>query len=239
MSIYAHLRRCVTSIALLCALFGLSSANAEGGEQPTLGDRFVAGTHYEVLEIPVNTRQADKIEVIEMFSYACNHCANFDPYIQAWKTVQPEDVDFHPVPAIFNADWERLAQAFYTAETLGVTDKIHTDMFLAIHERNQDVRRPEVLAPLFNKLAEVPEGDFMSAFNSFSVRSRVQQAKAMVRAYRIDGVPSMIVNGKYIVDGKMAGGNVRMLDVVDFLVAKERESQPTAAEQETASTQGE
>ena len=194
-------------------------------EEALLSERFVAGTHYEVIDIPVDTRDSDKVEVVEMFSYACIHCFNFDPYVKSWQTRQPEDVDFHLVPAIFNSDWERLAQAFYTAESLGVREAVHERLFEGIHTRQEDVRQAEILAPIFADTADVQESDFMAAHGSFSVRSRVQQAKALARAYKITGVPTMIVNGKYRIDGRMAGGNAKMLEVVDFLVEKERASQ--------------
>ncbi|MDG2277343.1 MAG: thiol:disulfide interchange protein DsbA/DsbL [Pseudomonadales bacterium] len=194
-------------------------------EESVLGERFVAGTHYEVLEIAVDTRDADKVEVVEMFSYACIHCFNFDPFVKSWHARQPDDVDFYAVPAIFNSDWELLAQAFYTSESLGVTDQVHDRMFEGIHTLNEDLRQAGVLAPIFEELAGVNELDFNAAYKSFSVRSRVQQAKALVRAYKITGVPTMIVNGKYRIDGRMAGGNAKMIEVVDFLVAKERQSQ--------------
>ena len=190
-----------------------------------LSERFVAGTHYEVIDIPVDTRDSDKVEVVEMFSYACIHCFNFDPYVKSWQARQSEDVDFHLVPAIFNSDWERLAQAFYTAESLGVRDAVHERMFEGIHTRQEDLRQAEILAPIFADTADVNESDFMAAHGSFSVRSRVQQAKALARAYKITGVPTMIVNGKYRIDGRMAGGNAKMLEVVDFLVAKEKAGQ--------------
>ena len=213
-------RICQWLTGVLAGLMVMVSQAQE--EAPLIGERFVAGTHYEVLDIPVDTRDAKKVEVVEMFSYACIHCFNFDPYVKAWQARQPEDVDFRPVPAIFNDDWERLAQAFYTAEALGVKDKVHERMFEGIHSNNEDLRQASLLAPIFNELGGVNEADFNAAHKSFSVRSRVQQAKALVRAYRITGVPTMIVNGKYRVDGRMAGGNAEMLEVVDFLVAKER-----------------
>lgn len=208
-------------VALLLASFFASSVQAE---ESILGERFVAGTHYEVIDIPVDTRDAEKIEVVEMFSYACIHCFNFDPYVKSWHARQAEDVDFQLVPAVFNSDWERLAQAFYAAESLGVRADLHERLFEGIHTRNEDLRQAEVLAPIFADVAGVAEADFNAAHGSFSVRSRVQQAKALARAYKITGVPTMIVNGKYRIDGRMAGGNAKMLEVVDFLVAKERAS---------------
>ena len=127
---------------------------------------------------------------------------------------------------MFSPDWELLAQAYYTAETLGVRPAVHTAIFDGIHQARQDLRRPDLLAELFETHADVSAEDFSAAYNSFSVRSRVQQAKAKTRAYRVTGVPSMVVNGKYMVDGQLAKGNARMLEVVDYLVGLE---QPTDA----------
>jgi len=184
---------------------------------------FVEGVHYEKLPIEVDTKNDQQIEVVEVFSYACIHCFNFDPMIDAWHERQSADeVTFSRMPAIFSSDWELLAQAYYAAETLNVNDAVHTPMFEGIHVKNQDLRRVPLLVDLFNDAAEVSEEDFKTAYNSFSVRSRVQQAKARGRAYRITGVPSIVVNGKYRIDGKMAGSNTKMLEVVDYLVTLEQ-----------------
>jgi thiol:disulfide interchange protein DsbA len=215
----------IIATALAGSLFVSMQAGAE---------EFVEGTHYEVLPIGVETRDPAKVEVVEVFSYACIHCFNFDPYVEAWKAQAGDNVLFYRVPAVFNNDWELLAQAFYTAETLGVSDAVHMPLFEGIHNKQQDLRQPAVLAPLFEEYASVQEEDFLTAHNSFSVRSRVQQAKAKTRAYRVTGVPSVIVNGKYRVDGKMAGGNVKMLQVVDFLVAKEAQQTQNAAKDASA-----
>ncbi len=185
---------------------------------------FVEGEHYQVLPISVETSDPSKVEVVEVFSYACVHCYNFDPYVEAWQRQVSGDVAFRRVPATFNSDWELLAQAYYTAEALGVNEAVHMPLFEGIHEKRQDLRKTDLLADLFETEAGVNPDDFSTAHGSFSVRSRVQQAKAKTRAYRITGVPSMVVNGKYLVDGKLAGGNVKMLEVVDFLIAKEAQA---------------
>ena len=212
----------VNILSKITIIFALSWSLHANAQDSLLGERFVAGTHYEVIDIAVDTRDPEKVEVVEMFSYACIHCFNFDPYVKSWQARQSDDVDFHLVPAVFNSDWERLAQAFYTAESLGVRDDVHERMFAGIHTHNEDLRKAEILAPIFAEVADVAEADFSAAHSSFSVRSRVQQAKALARAYKITGVPTMVVNGKYRVDGRMAGGNAKMLEVVDFLVAKEK-----------------
>lgn len=185
-------------------------------------ESFTAGTHYEVLPVPVKTADASKIEVVEMFSYACVHCFSFDPSLEGWRAVAPADVSFRRTPAVFNKDWELLAQVYYTGEVLGVVDKVHTPIFNALHMESLDLRDPRLVAELFEKHASIKPEQFNDVYNSFSVRSRVQQAVGKGKAYRITGVPTLIVNGKYRVDGQMAGNNTKMLEVVDFLIAKER-----------------
>ena len=207
-------RRMWVLASMLLAFASVPVAQAE--------EAFTAGTHYEVLPIPVKTADETRIEVVEMFSYACVHCFSFDPSLEGWRAAAAADVEFRRMPAVFNKDWELLAQAYFTAEVLGVVEKVHTPIFNAIHMEGSDLRDARLLAQLFEKHAAIPADQFNDTYNSFSVRSRVQQAVGKGKAYRLTGVPTLIVNGKYRVDGQMAGNNTRMLEVVDFLIAKER-----------------
>ncbi|MCZ6656725.1 MAG: thiol:disulfide interchange protein DsbA/DsbL [Gammaproteobacteria bacterium] len=182
------------------------------------------GVHYALLPVPVDTQTPEQIEIVEVFSYACVHCYTFDPLLDEWLAGLPDDVGFRRIPATFNKTWGLLAQVFYTAQVLGVREAMHMPIFRAIHEPEEalDLRKQEFLEQLFREIGQVDPADFNNAFGSFSVRSRVQQADAHGRAYRISGVPSLIVNGKYRVDGTMAGGNANMLKIVEYLVAQER-----------------
>ncbi len=183
---------------------------------------FQEGVHYQRLPVPVETEDASKVEVVELFSYACIHCKNFDPTLEAWRSEQADDVLFRRVPAIFNETWELLAQAFYAAEVLGIGEKVHQPIFRALHDRGVNLANPSLMAELFQEVGEVAPEEFTQVFNSFSVRSRVQQADAHGRAYRVTGVPALIVDGVYRIDGKMAGNNTKMLEIVDFLIAERR-----------------
>ncbi len=189
---------------------------------PTLAaePQFREGEHYARLPVPVETADPQEVEVVEVFSYACIHCKNFQPAMDAWREGKPEYVDFHRMPATFNQTWAALAQSFYTAEALGVTEQVHEPIFRAIHERGVNLADPELMAEMFESAAGVSPEKFKQVHNSFSVRSRVQQADARGRAYRLTGTPTLIVDGLYRVDGRMAGGNADMLEVVDFLVAQ-------------------
>lgn len=210
------------SATLLAALLCVSSVSGWAAEAP-----FEEGVHYERLPVPVATRAEDAIEVLEVFSYACIHCRNFDPFVEAWRETLPEDVAFRRVPAPFFRG-EPLARAYYTAEVLGVLDRVHEPIFRAIHEHRANLRDPELLAALFEAAAEVPAEDFATAFDSFSVRSRVAQGRAQIDVLPSSNVPTMVVAGRYWLNGELAGSNAEMLPVVDYLVGLERRRRGTA-----------
>jgi len=182
---------------------------------------FEEGTHYQRIAVPVATADPARVEVVEAFSYACIHCKTFEPALEEWIAEQGKGVAFVRLPAIFNATWQLFAQAYYTAEVLGVTDRVNLPIFKAIHEQGMDLRDPGAMALLFETFAGVPRTDFDQVYYSFGVRSKLQQAQAKSRAYGITGTPTMIVDGTFRTDGQMAGSNAMMLQVVDYLVAKQ------------------
>ena len=187
-------------------------------------DEFIAGQHYEVLEVSVGSIAPDSpIAVEEVFSYLCIHCYSFDPSVEAWQSSQNSEVSFSRVPAVFNRAWALMAQVFYTAEGLGVGEELHEKLFKAVHVDRLNFADEDVLEDFIVRNTDLDSESFRGVFESFSVSTKVRQADAKTRAYQVTGVPTMVVNGKYRIDGKMAGGNKEMLEVVDFLVAKEQE----------------
>lgn len=179
------------------------------------------GKHYDVLPYPVRTRDESKVEVVELFWYGCPHCYTFNPIIHAWSGKQSGDVDFWLSPAVFGKDWKTHAQAFYALEALGIQEKMHQPLFDALARDHKRLTSEDKLAEFFVGQG-VDEADFRKAFNSFSVKSKVDQADARGKSYRAAGVPALIVNGKYRVSASTAGSNESMLQVVDFLVERER-----------------
>ena len=180
------------------------------------------GVHYHRLPVAVDTLDPERIEVTEVFGYACVHCYRFDPILENWLSRLPGDVAFRRVPAVFNETWALLGRMFYAAESLGVGEEMHMPLFEAIHERGLDLRRVEMAEELFEFEARVEPDDFQAALNSFSVATRLRQADALGRVYRVTGVPSLVVNGKYRIDSGDAGGYVGMLRIADFLIDMER-----------------
>jgi protein dithiol oxidoreductase (disulfide-forming) len=193
-------------------------------------ERFVAGTHYTELKAPVNTNDASKVEVLEVFWYGCSHCFRFEPLITNWEATKPADVDFGRFPAMWNGLMEVHAQVYYTAEAMDALDIVHEHIFNAINIEGNRLQNEGQIGALFAKYG-INEDDFGKAFNSFSVRTKVNQAKKRMQDYEIRSTPNMIVNGKYLVTtGEAVRTQADMLEVVDFLVEKERQQLSSAGE---------
>ena len=193
-------------------------------------ERFVAGTHYTELAAPANTNDSSKIEVLEVFWYGCSHCFRFEPLIANWEATMPADVDFGRFPAMWNGLMEVHAQVYYTAEAMDVLGIVHEHVFNAINIEGNRLQNEGQIGALFAKYG-INEEEFAKSFNSFSVNTKVKQAKQRMQAYEIRSTPNMIVNGKYLVaTGQSVLTQADMLDIVDFLVEKERQQLSSAGE---------
>jgi len=185
---------------------------------------FDEGIEYQTLANPQPTVEKGKIEVLELFWYGCPHCYQLEPELNAWLEKKPDDVVFVRLPAVLGPSWEPHARAFYTAQLLGVLEKVHKPIFERMHKDRKPVRNVADVKKIF--MAQGVSGqDFDNTYKSFAVITRTNRAKQAVRLYGITGVPALVVNGKYRTTAKLTGGNRKMLDVVDFLVRKEREAQ--------------
>ncbi len=174
------------------------------------------------LIIPVQPTQTDnKIEVLEVFWYGCPHCYDFEPYVEKWLENLPEDVEFRRMPGIFNKNWIPHAKAYFTAEKLGVLDKIHNPLFNALHKERKRIYNEDELKDFF--VAKGVDGDkFTKVFNSSEIETKFKQAFVMGKRYKITGVPAVIINGKYMTSGSMSGSYENLLKTIDELIAKER-----------------
>ena len=187
-------------------------------------ERYVAGTHYTELSVPVNTNDSSKIEVIEAFWYGCSHCFRFEPLINDWASKLPEDVDFMLFPAMWNALMKVHGQIYYAAEALDAVNIVHEPVFNAINVQGNRLQNERQISALFVEHG-ISEEDFERAFNSFSVRTKVNQAEKRMQDYQIRSTPNMVVNGKYLITtGENVPTQEAMLEVVNFLVEKERQA---------------
>ena len=191
-------------------------------------DNLTAGTDYEMVVPPLPGETDGKAEVIEFFWYGCPHCSHFEPSVRSWAANLPDNIHFVRVPAVFNnPTWKLHAQAFYTAEVLGIMDKFHPAMFAAWHEQKRHLITEDQLQAFFAELG-VSEEDFRKTFNSFAVQTKVRRAADLTKRSGIDGVPTIMVNGKFRVNGTLAGSYERMLSITEDLAKMEAKSQAVA-----------
>lgn len=185
-------------------------------------EKYVAGTHYIELKAPVNTPDDSKIEVLEAFWYGCSHCFRFEPLVADWEAKAADDVDFRRYPAMWNALMKIHAQIYFTAEAMDAIELVHEPVFDAINVEGKRLQNEKLIGDLFEEHG-IARADFEAAFNSFSVRTKVNQAEKRMQDYEIRSTPNMIVNGKYLITtGEAVRTQAEMLEVVDFLVDKER-----------------
>jgi len=184
-------------------------------------EEYVAGKHYEILDSPSVTRDPSKVEVVEVFWFGCNHCFALESYILPWKKTLPKDVDYWKSHATWNPTLKIHARLFYSAKALGIEDKIVPGAFTAIQREGRFLTGNSELEYFFKGFG-VEKEKYLSVSNSFGVNNAVKQADNRMRQWTITGVPTLIVNGKYKVSGTREVGTDRLLDVVDFLIEKER-----------------
>lgn len=201
----------------------LVAANATAAtDAPTTG-RFELGVHYERLSPTQPTSSnPDQVEVCEVFWYGCPHCNALDPMIEQWRNQQPDYVHFVRVPALWNPTLQIHARMFYTAQELGKGEEMHAAFFREIHERGNLLDTEAAIQAFFGQFG-VDAAAFKTAWDSVAVNAKLQRADELNRRYRINSVPTMVVNGKYTTDGPMAGSYEALLALVDELVAAERE----------------
>ncbi|MEH6471504.1 MAG: thiol:disulfide interchange protein DsbA/DsbL [Halopseudomonas sp.] len=188
---------------------------------PLQAQEFNEGEHYTKLPKVVRTQDPGKVEVVEIFGYWCPHCNDFERYLDPWKKQQSAEVDFKHLPAVFRANQTEFAKAYYVSVALGVEHEAHSALFSLIHQQRSWINNKEQSRDFFADFG-VSEADFNKAYGSFSINSQLSLAKKKATEYRISGVPSMVVNGKYLVTAGTAGSQKKMLEVVDYLVAQEQ-----------------
>jgi thiol:disulfide interchange protein DsbA len=198
---------------LLLAARGASAMDVKEGEQ------------YTLLRPAQPTDVAPgKVQVVEVFWYACGHCYAIEPKVEAWlKKGKPAYVEFVRMPATWNELLKTHARVFYTAELLGKLPQLNEEIFREINVKGNRMETPEKIEAFFVSHG-VPKADFQRAFSSFAVESKIRQAEEMNRRYRITGTPTWVVAGKYTTDVKMAGSEDGVLQVLNALAAKEKQA---------------
>ena len=213
--------------AVASTISGSSTANAAQLPGPALWQEGVNYTRLVPAQ-PTNV-PAGQVEVLEFFWYACPHCYALEPQVQAWLKTKPGYVSFARVPVLWNEGHRSQARLYYTLEALGKLPEMHEAVFKEIHLNNDPLISPdpsnaadsERLQANFARRFGVAEDDFRKAYHSMGVDTSVRRADSLVERYRVTGVPTFVVNGKYIADVGSAGSPEKLVSLVGDLAAAE------------------
>ena len=182
------------------------------------------GTHYVKLSTPAPVTLSGpdkKIEVVEFFWYGCPHCYAFEPTLEPWVKKLPADVSFRQVPVAFMAQYQIHQKLFYALEEMGQLPAMHRKVFNAIHQQNKRLStEAEVIA--FATASGLDGAKLGESMKSFSVSTKVNRAKQLAEAYKIDGVPALGINGRFYTSATLAGSHERAVAVADFLIQLSR-----------------
>lgn len=198
-------RYLIAGISALCLSFPLSA------------QEFIEDVNYVPLSKSQTVQTGEKIEVLELFWYHCPHCYRLEPYLNRWLKDLPEYVEFIRLPAVLTKSWEFDARVYYTFEALGVSEDLHEAYFDAIHKEQKPFVTEDQVARWAGERG-VEHQVFVDTFlNSFYVNSKVENARKMTGKYETDGVPTIIVDGKYRTKVSLAGGHDELIDLITYL----------------------
>lgn len=178
------------------------------------------GVDYQRIDPVVKTSDPTKVVVTEVFWYGCPHCFRFEPFIEKWSASLPEGVIFEHLPSSLNPHWTEHARAFYAMKMMGVQEQLHPKLFDAIHAKRQRLNNLDSIAKFVGENG-FDEKLFRKHYRSFPVDTQVRKNKKIEKRYGHQGVPAVIVNGKYLITGSMAGSNDRLIKIINYLVADE------------------
>jgi thiol:disulfide interchange protein DsbA len=205
----------VRKSGLLCSFLVLLCIGTVSGET------FTEGEHYRKVEPEVTPHVGEgNVEIVELFWYGCPHCFDLEPYLTKWLEDQPPFIKLVRVPATLNPRWVTHARTFYALELIGELKRLHPLIFSAIHSQG---RRLRDLSSITRFLVQqgVDEKKFLNAYNSFEVQTKLRHAVQLNREYGATGVPTLIVDGKYLTSASMAGSYDKLFKIMDFLAYKE------------------
>ena len=212
------MKRRYFSSALLAITAGLSTSLAWA--QAAL---FKSGKDFLTLDRPLATEAgAGKVEVIEFFWYSCPHCHAFEPAFGQWVKNAPKDVVVRRIPVSFRDDFAPQQRLFFTIEALNLLDSLHVKVFNAVHVEKQPLNTDASILAWAQKQG-VDKAKFEETYKSFGVASKLKRAVQLQNDFKVEGVPSLGIAGRYYTDGSLAGNMDRALKVAESLIAQTRQ----------------
>ncbi|WP_277189342.1 thiol:disulfide interchange protein DsbA/DsbL [Caballeronia sp. BR00000012568055] len=215
------MKKLFSAVALSLGIAAASLCVASAANAPPAAP--AAGKDYTVLQAPQPVgAPAGKVEVIEFFWYGCPHCNEFEPVLEAWEKKQGPDVVFKRVPVAFRDDFVPHSKMYHALVALGVAEKVTPAVFNEIHVKKNYLLTPQAQAD-FLATQGIDKKKYLDAYNSFSIQSDIQRDNKMLQDYKIDGVPTVVVQGKYVTGPAQTNSLQGTTQVMDFLVQQVRD----------------
>ncbi|MEQ1600195.1 MAG: thiol:disulfide interchange protein DsbA/DsbL [Methylophilaceae bacterium] len=204
-------------LAVLLLFFTVNTMAEGASSVPQMGKEYDQTTQI------IATANPAKIEVIELFWYGCSHCYNFEPTVTSWVKSLSKDVTFKRVPGLPNPSWAPMAKTHYALEALGLTEKLHAKLFEAIHkQKTLDPTNELAAIDWITKESGLNRKKVQEAFNSFSTSTQLNRAAQIFRASGATGVPSLVIDGKYITSLSTTNSNEELVRVANYLINQAR-----------------
>lgn len=183
-------------------------------------EKYALGTHYFELAQRQPVQTGDRIEVLEIFSYACSHCGTLDPILEAWEKSKPEAAELRLLPAVWqNPGWVEYAAAYFTAEKLGVAKQSHHPLMKLLWADRKPPADLDAVAEFYTQFG-VKADEFKALMQSPEINAKLQEAANVVRAYEVGGTPTLVIDGRWRFDMASSGGPEQVPALIDFLVQK-------------------
>ncbi len=216
LSMSNRIRRRVVAALAIATLPLVAAVHAQGPQE---------GREYARIRNPVPVETGKKIEVIEFFSYGCPHCGEFEPILDAWLKTVPPDVQFRRVPVMFQDRWVPLAKIYYTLDALGEEARLSPEVFTAIHGKGMALWQEKTF---FDWAASkgLDRKKVEDMYNSFAIAGKMNRARQQAELYRVQSVPLVVIDGKFITASDKVGTHAMLPPVMDALIAKARAERP-------------
>lgn len=205
----------LAAFAALLLAFAAASAQAQQQPIPQLSREYIR------LDPPHPVATGDKIEIIEFFYYGCPICYELQPTLSRWLFKAPDFIALRRVPAVSSDNWENFAKLFYTLEAIGDLPRLHWPIYDNFHFDGIKLNEEAVMTDWVSRNG-VNREKFTQTYHSPEVAAKVNAAREMLKSYEVRGVPSIVVDGKFLTSARMAGGTRELMKVVDQLVEQAR-----------------
>lgn len=219
----------ILALTLLFSIGAIAATPAPASDAAKPAPAFKESVNYQpVLPAQPTSAEPGQIEVLDFFWYSCPHCNALEPYLEAWERSKPANVVLKRVPAILEPDWEPAARAYYTADALNLLARSHLATFNEIHQNTHPLVSEMDFQAFFTKQFGVDGKQFAATWSSPAVDAKIAQANVMAERYGLIGfgVPTLVVNGKWITGGGFGVTYSQIMQVVDQLVKQEQAAMP-------------